>query len=50
MPQILGSSLSSRVAVGPQQGRKALTIRTIRPLERLNPGVIKERTVRNPAE
>ena len=33
MPQILGSSVSYRIAVGPQQGRKAFMIRTIRPLE-----------------
>ena len=31
MPQILGSSVSYRIAVGPQQGRKAFMIRTIRP-------------------
>jgi hypothetical protein len=34
MPQILGSSVSYRIAVGPQQGRKAFMIRTIRPLDR----------------
>jgi len=28
LPQILGSSVSCRVAVGPQQGRKAFMIRT----------------------
>ncbi len=39
MPQILGSSISYRVAVGPQQGRKAFMIRTLRPLERPDPGV-----------
>jgi hypothetical protein len=39
MPRILGSSFSYRVAVGPQQGRKAFMIRTIRPLERPEPGL-----------
>ena len=39
MPQILGSSVSYRIAVGPQQGRKAFMIRTIRPLERPDPGL-----------
>jgi len=39
MPQILGSSISYRIAVGPQQGRKAFMIRTIRPLERPDPGL-----------
>ncbi len=39
MPQILGSSVSYRVAVGPQQGRKAFMIRTIRPLDRPDPGL-----------
>lgn len=29
MPQILGSSISYRIAVGPQQGRKAFMIRSI---------------------
>jgi hypothetical protein len=38
MPQILGSSVSYRIAVGPQQGRKAFMIRTIRPLDRPDPG------------
>jgi hypothetical protein len=33
MPQILGSSVSYRIAVGPQQRRKAFMIRTIRPIE-----------------
>ena len=37
MPQIPGSSVSYRIAVGPQQGRKAFMIRTIRPLERPDP-------------
>jgi len=37
MPQILGSSISYRISVGPQQGRKAFMIRTIRPLERPDP-------------
>ena len=39
MPQLLGSSISYRIAVGPQQGRKAFMIRTIRPLERPDPGL-----------
>ena len=39
MPHILGSSVSYRIAVGPQQGRKAFMIRTIRPLERTDPGL-----------
>jgi hypothetical protein len=39
MLQILGSSVSYRIAVGPQQGRKAFMIRTIRPLDRPNPGL-----------
>ena len=39
MPHILGSSVSYRIAVGPQQGRKAFMIRTIRPLDRPNPGL-----------
>ena len=30
MPHLLGSSVSYRIAVGPQQGRKAFMIRTIR--------------------
>ena len=38
MPQIMGSSVAYRIAVGPQQGRKALMIRTIRPLNRPDPG------------
>jgi hypothetical protein len=37
MPQILGSSISYRIAVGTQQGWKAFMIRTIRPLERPDP-------------
>jgi ribosomal protein S27E len=37
MPQILGSSISYRIAVGPQQGGKAFMIRTIRPLDRPDP-------------
>jgi len=37
LPQILGSSISYRIAVGPQQGRKAFMIRTIRPLDRPDP-------------
>ncbi len=39
MPQILGSSVSYRIAVGPQQGRKAFMIRTIRPLDSPDPGL-----------
>ena len=39
MPQILGSSVSYRVVVGPQQGRKDFMIRTIRPLDRPDPGL-----------
>ncbi len=39
MPQILGSSVSYRIAVGPQQGRKAFMIRTIRPLDKPDPGL-----------
>jgi hypothetical protein len=39
MPQILGSSVSYRIAVGPQQGRKAFMIRTLRPLDRPDPGL-----------
>lgn len=39
MPQILGSSVSYRIAAGPQQGRKAFMIRTIRPLDRPDPGL-----------
>ena len=39
MPHILGSSASYRIAVGPQQGRKAFMIRTIRPLESPDPGL-----------
>jgi hypothetical protein len=39
LPQIMASSVSHRVAVGPQQGRKAFIIRTIRPLDRPDPGL-----------
>ena len=39
MPHILDSSVSYRIAVGPQQGRKAFMIRTLRPLDRPNPGL-----------
>lgn len=39
MPHILASSVSYRIAVGPQQGRKAFMIRTIRPLDWPNPGL-----------
>jgi len=39
MPKIMGSSISYRIAGGPQQERKAFMIRTIRPLERPHPGL-----------
>ena len=39
MPLIQGSSISYRIAVGPQQGRKAFMIRTIRPLDRPDHGL-----------
>jgi hypothetical protein len=39
MPHLLGSSVSYRIAVGPQQGRKAFMIRTIRPLDPSDPGL-----------
>jgi hypothetical protein len=39
MPHLLGSSVSYRIAVGPQQGRKAFTIRTIRSLGSPDPGL-----------
>jgi hypothetical protein len=39
MPQILGSSISYRIAIGPQQGRKAFMIRTIRPIDSPDPGL-----------
>ncbi|RLA56364.1 MAG: hypothetical protein DRQ98_02450 [Gammaproteobacteria bacterium] len=39
MPHLLGSSVSYRIAVGPQQGQKAFMIRTIRPLGRPDPGL-----------
>jgi hypothetical protein len=32
MRQLIGSSVTYRIAVGPQAGRKALVLRTIRPL------------------
>ena len=35
----MGSSVSYRMAIGPQQGRKAFMIRTIRPLDRPDPGL-----------
>ena len=38
MPQLLGSSITYRIAIGPQQGRKAFMIRTIRPLDGPDPG------------
>ena len=37
--QLIGSSVAYRIAVGPQQGRKAFMIRTIRPLDRPGPGL-----------
>ena len=43
MPQIPGSSISYRIAVGPQQGRKAFMIRTIRPLDRPDLGLLSSR-------
>jgi len=39
MPQILGSSISYHIAVGSQQGRKAFMIRTLRSLDRPDPGL-----------
>ncbi len=39
MPQLVGSSVSYRIAVGPQQGRKAFMIRTIRPLDHVDQGL-----------
>ena len=39
MSQILGSSVSYRIASGPQQGRKSFMIRTIRLLDRPDPGL-----------
>ena len=39
MPQLLGSSITYRIAIGPQQGCKAFMIRTIRPLDRPDPGL-----------
>ena len=39
MPQILGSAVFYCKAVGPQQGRKAFMTRTIRPLDRPDPGL-----------
>jgi hypothetical protein len=39
MPHLLGSSVSYRIAVGPQQGQKAFMIRTIRSLDRPDPGL-----------
>ena len=37
--QILGSYVYYRIAVGPQQGRKAFMIRTIRPIDSPDPGL-----------
>jgi len=39
MPNLLGSSVSYRIAVGPQQGREAFMIRTIRQRDRPDPGL-----------
>lgn len=39
LPHIMGSSISYRVAVGSQQGQKAFMIRTIRSLDRPDPGL-----------
>jgi len=39
MPHLLGSSVSYRIAVAPQQGRKAFMIRTIGPLDPPDPGL-----------
>ena len=39
MPQILGSCVSYRIAIGQQQCRKAFMIRTIRPLDRPDAGL-----------
>jgi hypothetical protein len=39
LPHLLVSSVSYRIAVGPQQGRKAFMIRTIRPLDRPDAGL-----------
>ena len=36
---LLAWNMLSRIAVGPQQGRKAFMIRTIRPLDRPDPGL-----------
>jgi hypothetical protein len=36
---ILGSFTTYRIAIGPQQGRKAFMIRTIRPLDKPDPGL-----------
>jgi hypothetical protein len=43
MPHILRSSVSYRIAIGPQQGRKAFMIRTIRPLDRPDSGLERVR-------
>ena len=42
MPHLLGSSVWHRVDVGPQQGQKAFMRRTIRPLDRHDPGQERE--------
>ena len=39
MPHVLGSSVSYRIAIAPQQGRKAFMISTIRPLDRPDAGL-----------
>ena len=48
MPQILGSSVSYRTAVGPQQGRKAFMIRTIRSLDRPDAGLCQRQLKTDP--
>ena len=39
MPHLLGSSVPYLIAIGPQQGQKAFMIRTIRHLDRPDPGL-----------
>ena len=39
LPRIRGSLVSYRMAVSPQQGRKAFMIPIIRPLDRPDPGL-----------
>jgi hypothetical protein len=45
MPILMGSSVLYRIAVGSQQGQKAFMIRTIRPLDRPDPGLEREAKV-----